>query len=113
MSSLLAADRYQSAVPVLPTEVVRGWRFTATCRARPGLLVGSTPCFSVAWPLQVDVLLEVDRGVQVPIQDQAAVLAGENRSRKLSLGFTVPQPEQVLEEGNHRPAMRSSTTTVP
>jgi hypothetical protein len=41
MSSLLVADCYQSAVPVLPTEVVRGWRFTATCRARPGLLVGS------------------------------------------------------------------------
>src|SRR3979409_2716855 len=76
--SLRAADRCQSAVPVLPTEVVRGWRFTATCRAWPGLLVGSTPCFRVARPLQVDVLLEVERGVEVPVDDQAAGVAGED-----------------------------------
>src|SRR4030088_954529 len=85
--SLLAADRCQSAVPVLPTEVVRGWRFTATCRARPGLLVGSTPCFCVARPLQVDVLLEVDRGVEVPVQGQAAVLAGEGPLSQAQFGF--------------------------
>src|SRR3979490_2567324 len=85
--SLLAADRCQSAVPVLPTEVVRGWRFTATCRAWPGLLVGSTPCFRVARPLQVDVLLEVERGVEVPVDDQAAGVAGEDPVSKPQFGF--------------------------
>ena len=85
--SLLAADRCQSAVPVLPTEVVRGWRFTATCRAWPGLLVGSTPCFRVARPLQVDVLLEVERGVEVPVDDQAAGVAGEDPVGKAQFGF--------------------------
>src|SRR4030088_687725 len=85
--SLLAADRCQSAVPVLPTEVVRGWRFTATGRAWPGLLVGSTPCFRVARPLQVEVLLEVERGAPVPVERQAAGVAGEDPVCKAQFGF--------------------------
>src|SRR3981189_3247520 len=85
--SLLAADCCQSAVPVLPIEVVRGWRFTATCRAWPGLLVGSTPCFRVARPLQGDVLLEVWRGVEVPVDDKAAGVAGEDPVCKAQFGF--------------------------
>src|SRR5882724_1853238 len=87
MSPLLTAGRYRSAVPVLSTEMVRGWRFTATCQAGLGLLVGSTPCFRVARPLQVDVLLEVERGVEVPVDDQAAGVAGEDPVCKAQFGF--------------------------
>jgi hypothetical protein len=79
---LPAVGCFQPTVPVLPTEVVRGWRFTAACQAGLGLLVGSAPCFSVARPLQVDVLLEVDRGVEVPLEGETAVLAGERSDRE-------------------------------
>src|SRR3982075_2114538 len=106
--SLLAADCCQSAVPVLPTEVVRGWRFTATCRVWPGLLVGSTPCFRVARPLQgrrTPLGLSAaprSRSMTKPQASQVKI-----RSARLSVGFTVPQPEHVLLEGNHRSATAS------
>jgi hypothetical protein len=52
-------------------------------------------------------LLQVARGVEVAVQAQAALLAGEGPTRRLSSGFTVPQVEQVLEEGNQRWAVWS------
>src|SRR3979490_33092 len=83
--SLLAADRCQSAVPVVPTEVVRGWRFTATCRGCPGVcaprLVFASPghCGST-------YSLEVERGAPVPVDDQAAGVAGEDPVCKAQFG---------------------------
>src|SRR5262249_60175732 len=86
VSSSLAARRCQRAVPVLPTEVVRGRRFTATRRARLGLLVGSTSVSRLpATP--GDVALEIDRGVEVPVDDQTALLAGEGACSQGHLGF--------------------------
>jgi hypothetical protein len=61
---LLAACRCRRAVPVLSGERVRGGRFTATCQAGLGLLVGSTSVYRVAATLG-DLVFEVDRGVAV------------------------------------------------
>src|ERR1700716_441664 len=75
--SLLAADRCQSAVPVGPAEVVRGWCFTATCRAWPGLLA-PRPVFASPGHCGSTYSLGVERGAPVPVGDQAAGVAGED-----------------------------------
>ena len=56
---LLAVRRYQRAVPVLPGEPVRGGRFTATCQAGLGLLVGSTSVYRLPATLG-DLTLQID-----------------------------------------------------
>src|SRR5882757_860784 len=89
MITSLAARRYQRAVPVLPGEPVRGRRFTATCQARPGLPVGSTSVYRLPATLG-DLMLQVDRGVAVPVDDQAAVLAAEHPRRQGQFGFHCP-----------------------
>src|SRR5258705_8453657 len=65
---------------------MRGGLFTASCRARLGLLVGSTSVSRLpATP--GDVVLEVHRGVEVPVDDETAMLAGEGACRQGQFGF--------------------------
>jgi hypothetical protein len=54
-------------------------------------------------------VLEVDRGIAVPVDDQATVLTAEHPRRLGSVGFTARQVEHVFEEGNQR----SATTSRP
>jgi hypothetical protein len=85
----LAVRRYRRTVPVLPGEPVRGRRFTATCPAGRGLLVSSTSV--VPRPVTPgDVLLEVERGVEVPIQDQTAGITGVGARGQRQFGFHCP-----------------------
>ncbi len=51
---------------------------------------------------------DVDRGVHVPVEDQAAVLTVVGPLSKGQLGFAVPHAEQVFEDGYHRSILRSS-----
>src|SRR5258705_10191532 len=58
----------------------------ATCRAGLGLTVGSTS----VWRLPAtpgDVVLKVDRGVEVAVDDQAAGVAGEGSGGQREFGF--------------------------
>src|SRR3979490_1025853 len=99
---LLAARRYQRAVPVLPGEPVRGRRFMATCQAGLGLLVGSTSVSSLPATLG-DLMPEVDRGVAVPVDDQTAVLTAEHPRRQGQFGFHCPTGRTHL--GRRKPAV--------
>src|SRR5260221_13112354 len=57
----------------------------ATCRAGLGLTVGSTSVSRLpATP--GDVVLKVDRGVEVPVDDEAAGVAGEGAGRQRQVG---------------------------
>src|SRR5882724_5063755 len=108
---LLAVRRYRRAVPVLPGEPVRGGRFTATCQARLGLLVGSTSVYRLPATLG-DLTLQIDRGIEVPIDDQPTMLAAEHPSRQGQLGFHCPTGRTRLRRrkptvGHHQP------TTIP
>src|ERR1700704_3635594 len=100
---LLAARRYQRAVPVLPGEPVRGRRFMATCQAGLGLLVGSTS-FSGPPATLGDLVLEVDCGVGVPVEDQAAVLAAELPRGGGQFGFHCPAGRTRTRLGGRKPA---------
>src|SRR5882762_6295713 len=104
---LLAARRYQRAVPVLPGQPVRGGRFTATCQARPGLLVGSTSVYRLPATLG-DLTLEVDRGIEIPIDDQTTMLTTKHPRRQGQLGFHCPTGRTRLRRrkptiGHHQP----------
>src|SRR5882757_2484329 len=108
---LLAARRYQRAVPVLSDEPVRGGRFTATCQAGLGLPVGSTSVYRLPATLG-DLTLQIDRGIAIPIDDQATVLAAEHPRRQGQLGFHCPTGRTCLRRrkptiGHHQP------TTIP
>src|SRR5438270_10975342 len=84
---LLAARRYQRAVPVLPGEPVRGGRFSATCQARLGLPVGSTSVYRLPATLG-DLTLEVDRGIEIPIDfhdDHRSAGVGQNPGRPAAM----------------------------
>jgi hypothetical protein len=86
---------------VLWVRGVHGSRFIATCQAWPGLLVGSAgvstwwcgPGCSGARERREGG--EVECGVDVPVEDQAAVLAGEDPDAEGQFGFTVWQAEQL------------------
>src|SRR5882724_7621776 len=105
---LLAVRRYRRAVPVLSGEPVRGGRFTATCQARLGLLVGSTSVYRLPATLG-DLILQVDRGIEVPVDDQPAVLTAEHPRRQGQFGFHRPTRRTRLRGreptiGHHEPA---------
>src|SRR5574342_683095 len=92
---LLVARRYRRAVPVLAGSPVRGGRFTATCHHEGGLLVGSTSVHAVGRRVSGhsgtrgggDELGEIACGVEVPVEVQAAVFAGEGPDSQRQLGF--------------------------
>src|SRR4030088_1302658 len=101
---LLAARRYQRAVPVLPGEPVRGRRFMATCQAGLGLLVGSTSVSGLPATLG-DLVLEVDRGGGVPVEEQAAVLTAKHPRREGQFGFHCPTGRTRTCFGGGEPAV--------
>jgi hypothetical protein len=91
---------------------VRGGRFTAASPNGSGLTVGSTSVLGLrATPGDeaLDQRSEIDRGVLVPVDDQAAGGAYIGAFGQGSLVFTTPQAEQVFEDGYQR----SATTRVP
>src|SRR6266568_7498926 len=106
-SHLLAARRYQRAVPVLPGKPVRGRRFTATCQARLGLPVGSTSVYRLPATLG-DLTLQIDRGIEIPIDDQPTMLTTEHPRRQGQFGFHCPTGRTRLRRskptiGHHQP----------
>src|SRR5882762_5775795 len=110
-SHLLAARRYQRAVPVLPGEPVRGRRFTATCQARPGLPVSSTSVYRLPATLG-DLTLQIDRGIEIPIDDQTTTLTTKHPRRQGQFGFHCPTGRTRLRRrkptiSHHQP------TTIP
>jgi len=89
--TLFAVRRCQRTVPVLHADALRSRRFTATRQAGPGLLVGFTSVYRLpATPgdvLRQDILLQVERGVEVPISDEATRLTGKHPVGQRQLGF--------------------------
>src|SRR5258708_39833166 len=93
---ILSSSPISGGSPCLAVPWVRGVhgsRFIATCQAWPGLLVGSAgvstwwcgPGCSGARDRREGG--EVACGVDVPVEDQAAVLAGEDPDAEGQLGF--------------------------
>lgn len=80
-----------------------------------GLTCVSSGRFHVPAQLAVDDLIrergQVDRGVVVPVESGAQMSPTNCRSARVSLAFTAPHAEHVLELGYHRSATTTRTPT--